>query len=163
MIDRILTFVENFSIGLLTLSCLLVSLINTISQQVFGVPLVWWGEFSKVCITYIVFMGCSATIRGRSMIKIDPISQIYPAAAPILNVLHYIGLITYCLIITYLGWKFTMFQSEVKIRLLSLDLPYSYLYAVIPVTGIMMFIRTVQNIAKDLFEVRTRCFDNEVD
>ena len=52
------------------------------------------------------------------------------------------------------GWLMAVLQLRTHQKTIILQIPLVYLYAILPLTGIMMFIRTVQVIHEDIQQLR---------
>jgi TRAP-type C4-dicarboxylate transport system permease small subunit len=47
------------------------------------------------------------------------------------------------------GWKMAALQARTFQKTLILQIPLVYLYAILPITGVLMFVRTLQVIHQD--------------
>ena len=62
--------------------------------------------------------------------------------------------LVFACILTYYGWLMAMLQLKTHQKTIILQIPLVYLYIILPLTGVMMFIRTVQVIHADIRKLR---------
>jgi TRAP-type C4-dicarboxylate transport system permease small subunit len=55
----------------------------------------------------------------------------------------------------YYGWKMAALQIMTEQKTIILEIPLVYLYAILPIMGVMMFIRTIQVMYQDFLDSRT--------
>ena len=128
----------------------LVSLfINVICRYGFNYSLSWSEELVREVIIYTTFIGCSAAIKNRSMIKIDALVQVVPGLKTPLNFFSHLATLGFSLFITYFGWNFAALQVTTHQKTIILGIPLVYLIGILPLMGVMMFLRTIQVIYED--------------
>ena len=83
------------------------------------------------------------------MIKIDAVVQIFPKLETILT--HYSNtlMLIFASMMFYYGYKMAELQVMTNQKTIIMQIPLVYLYAIMPVMGIMVFIRTVQVMIQD--------------
>lgn len=101
----------------------------------------------KLCVKsffFSTYIGCVAAVRSRALIRIDALPQMLPVLKKPLTLISHIAVLVFSGIMVYLGTRMTMmmFQDEYA-RTATLRVPEWYFYAVLPVMGVMMFIRTL--------------------
>ena len=67
-VDKCLTLFEDWTLFLTVMAALLALFANVILRYGFDYSLAWSEELVKLVIIYTTFIGCSASIRNRSMI-----------------------------------------------------------------------------------------------
>ena len=77
-IDKILTFFEEWTLFISVIIALIALFFNVVLRYGFNYSLAWSEELVREVIIYTTFIGCSAAIKNRSMIKIDASVQIFP-------------------------------------------------------------------------------------
>ncbi len=155
-LDKILTFFEEWTL-LITVMVALTSLfVNVVLRYGFNYSLAWSEELVREVIIYTTFIGCSAAIKRQQMIRIDASVQILPKLKiPLSFFSNFVTLIFACILVYY-GWLMAVLQLKTHQKTIILQIPLVYLYAILPLTGCMMFIRTIQVIHNDIKQVRAQ-------
>jgi len=154
-LDKILSFVEEWVLFISTFTALLALFANVVLRYGFNYSLAWSEELVREVIILTTFIGCSAAIKARSMIKIDALAQIVPRfKTPLTFFSNFVTLI-FAVIMVYYGWKMAALQVMTNQKTIIMEIPLVYLYAILPVMGVMMFIRTIQVIYEDLQQLKT--------
>ena len=143
-IDRALTFFEDWTLFLTVMAGLISLFINVVLRYAFNYSLAWSEELIREIIVYTTFIGCSAAVKNRSMIKIDALVQLVPKLKLPLGYFSHIVTLIYSVLIFYLGWKMAAVQVATFQKTIILEIPYVFLFAILPLMGAMMFIRTIQ-------------------
>ncbi len=78
VIDKILTFFEDWTLFLSVLGCLVALFFNVVLRYGFNYTLAWSEELVREVIIYTTLIGCGAAVKNRSMIKIDAVIQLVP-------------------------------------------------------------------------------------
>jgi len=77
-LDKILSFFEDWTLFISVMVALLALFINVVLRYGFNYSLAWSEELVREVIIYTTFIGCSAAVKNRSMIKIDATVQLLP-------------------------------------------------------------------------------------
>jgi len=154
--DRALTFFEEWTLFLAVMAGLISLFFNVILRYVFNYSLAWSEELIREIIIYTTFIGCSAAIKNRSMIKIDALVQLVPKLKLYLELFSNLVTLVFAVMIFYLGWKMAALQVATFQKTIILQIPLVFLYAILPLMGLMMFIRTLQVIYWDWLESKGR-------
>ena len=150
VVDFVLSQFENWTIFFAVMAGLVSLMANIILRYGFNYTLAWSEELIRHIITYTTLIGCSAAIKSRTMITIDALPQLVPVLRkPILFISH-LATLAFAVVITYLGWAAMMEQKKSGMDTILLLIPWWILYAMIPLMGAMMFIRTIMNVADDV-------------
>jgi C4-dicarboxylate transporter DctQ subunit len=155
IIDKILTFFEEWTLFISVMVALVALFANVVLRYGFHYTLGWSEELVREVIIYTTFIGLAVAIKNRSMIKIDALVQLVPRLKTPLNYFSNIVTIVFALMMLYYGCKMAALQVETDQRTIIMDIPLVYLYAIMPVTGATMLLRTIQVIYQDLNEYRT--------
>ena len=115
-----------------------------------NVSLYWSDEVVRKVIFFSTYIGCVAAVRSRSLIRIDALPQIFPVLKKPLTLFSHLAVLVFSSTMMYLGWKMTvmMFEDEYA-KTTTLQIPEWYFYAVLPLMGAMMFIRTLIVMVED--------------
>ena len=77
-LDKVLTFFEEWTLFISVLVALIALFVNVVLRYGFNYSLAWSEELVREVIIYTTFIGCSAAVKARSLIKIDASVQIFP-------------------------------------------------------------------------------------
>jgi len=148
-LDKILSFVEDWTLFIAVMVALLALFCNVVLRYGFNYSLAWSEELVREVIILSTFIGCSAAIKNRSMIKIDASVQLLPRLKmPLTYFSNFVTLI-FAVMMLYLGWKMAALQVQTDQKTIILQIPLVYLYSLMPLMGGMMFIRTIQVMYQD--------------
>ncbi len=154
VLDRILTFFEEWTLFITVMVALLALFVNVVLRYGFNYSLAWSEELVREVIIYTTLIGCSAAIKNRSMIKIDALVQLVPRLKMPLSYFSNFVTLIFAGMMVYYGWLMAALQVTTHQKTIILRIPLVYLYALLPLMGVMMFIRTIQVIYQDYQEQR---------
>lgn len=152
--DKVLGFIEEWVLFISTMAALIALFVNVVLRYGFNYSLAWSEELVREVIILTTFIGCSAAIKARSMIKIDALVQIVPVLKTPLTFFSNIVTLIFAAMMAYYGWKMAVLQSATHQKTIIMEIPLVWLYAILPTMGVMMFIRTLQVIHMDIKELR---------
>ncbi|MEJ2057952.1 MAG: TRAP transporter small permease [Desulfofustis sp.] len=144
-IDRGFKHFEEWALFIAVGTALVTAMANVILRKVTqNYSLYWSDEVVRKVIYFSTYIGCVAAIRSRSLIRIDALPQIVPVLRKPLALFSHFAVLVFAGIMIYLGWQMTMmmYQDEYA-RTATLRLPEWPFYAVLPIMGVMMLIRTL--------------------
>lgn len=153
-LDKVLSFFEEWTLFITVIVALLALFVNVVLRYGFNYSLAWSEELVREVIIYTTFIGCSAAIKNRSMIKIDALVQLVPKLKVILNYFSNLVTLIFCGMMIYYGWIMAVLQYKTHQKTIILKIPLVYLYAILPLMGAMMLIRTIQVIYEDTVQWR---------
>jgi TRAP-type C4-dicarboxylate transport system permease small subunit len=99
---------------------------------------------------YTTFIGTSLSIKKGAMIRIDALVQIFPKLKPGLSFYSNLLILFFAWMMVYYGYKMTLMQYTTHQSTIIMQIPLVIVYAIMPVMGIMVFIRTVQVLIQDI-------------
>jgi len=152
IVDRSFLFIEEWSLFITVSIALLTAMANVILRKVTNdYSLYWSDEVVRKVIYFSTYIGCVAAIRSRSLIRIDALPQLFPFLRKVLVLFSHAGVLVFAVIMIYFGTEMTMmmYQDEYA-RTATLRLPEWPFYAVLPMMGVMMFLRTAITIWEDV-------------
>ena len=152
--DKVLGFIEEWVLFISTMAALISLFINVVLRYGFNYSLAWSEELVREVIILTTFIGCSAAIKARSMIKIDALAQIVPSLKTPLTFFSNFVTLIFAAMMTFYGWKMALLQTATHQKTIIMEIPLVWLYAILPIMGVMMFIRTLQVIYMDIQELR---------
>lgn len=150
-VDRTLLFVEEWSLFAAVCTALTVAMANVVLRKVTSdVNIYWSDEVVRKVIFFTTYIGCVAAIRGRALIRIDAVPQIFPILKKPLTLFSHLAVLVFAGLMVRLGWQMTvmMYQDEYA-RTTTLQIPEWIFYAVLPAMGVMMFLRTLIVMVED--------------
>lgn len=152
MRSLILKFEENLA-ALFMGGLLFVLFLQVFTRYVLNDPLSWTEEVARYLYVYVVFLGASAAISDRSHVGIDFIVKALPATAQwIVALLVNLAILFVLTQLVYWGWRAAMRQWNLP--LVVLDIPYTWVYIVIPITAVLMTLRTLLIMREDYRAMR---------
>ena len=153
-LDKILTFFEEWTLFVSVIVALVALFVNVVLRYGFNYSLAWSEELVREVIIYTTFIGCSAAVKNRSMIKIDASVQLLPKLKMPLTYFSNFATIIFASIMIYYGWLMMMLQYRTHQKTIIMEIPLVILYAILPLMGVMMMIRAVQVVYQDVTEQR---------
>lgn len=154
VLDKILSFFEDWTLFISVMVALVALFLNVVLRYGFNYTLAWSEELVREVIIFTTFVGCSAAIKNRSMIKIDALVQLVPKLKTPLNYISNLATLVFATMMLYYGWKMAALQAATHQKTIIMQIPLVYLFAILPLMGGMMFIRTIQVMYQDIVEQR---------
>ena len=149
VLDKILSFFEDWTLFISVMVALVALFFNVVLRYGFNYTLAWSEELVREVIIYTTFIGCCAAVKNRSMIKIDASVQLFPKLKTLLTYFSNTVVLIFSVMMMVYGWQMAAMQARTFQKTLILQIPLVYLYAILPLTGVLMFIRTLQVIYQD--------------
>jgi len=149
IIDKILTFFEEWTLFLSVAAALVALCFNVILRYGFNYTLAWSEELVREVIIYTTFIGLGVAIKNGSMIKIDALVQLVPGLKTPLFYFSNLVTIVFALMMLYYGWKIAELQVITNQKTIILQIPLVYLYAIVPIMGATVLLRTIQVMHRD--------------
>lgn len=139
--DTILVF------GILSSAILL--FINVVLRFCFNSSIVWAEEYAKFAIIWITFSGCGAAVRCDAHMKITALLDVLgKKASKALNTLVIFISMGFSLFLVVYGWQVTASMMATMQTSPSMEIPMYWVYASIPLGGVLMLIRYSQSLAR---------------
>jgi len=154
VIDKVLTFLEDWTLFLAVMGALVALFFNVILRYGFSYNLGWSEELVREVIIYTTLIGCSAAVKNRSMIKIDALLQLVPRLKMPLTYFSNMVTMIFGAMMLYYGWKMAAMRAMPQQKTIIMDIPLVYLYAFLPIMGGGMILRTIQVMYQDFHEHR---------
>lgn len=149
-IDTVVTNIEEWSLFIIVMAALLSLFANVVLRYGFNYTLAWSEELVRIVIIYSTFVGASVAVKQRAMIRIDAIVQIFPKLKSGLTIYTNLLMLIFAGMMVYYGYQMTHLQFITHQKTIIMQIPLVIIYAIMPVMGIMVFIRTVQVIIQDI-------------
>jgi C4-dicarboxylate transporter DctQ subunit len=144
-VDRIFLFIEEWSLFIAVCLALLTAMANVILRKTTNdFNLYWSDEVVRKVIYFSTYIGCVAAIRGHQLIRITALPQVIPALKKPLALFSHLAVLVFAGLMIFLGSQMTLMMYEDEYaKTATLQIPEYYFYAVLPIMGCMMFIRTL--------------------
>jgi TRAP-type C4-dicarboxylate transport system permease small subunit len=142
-VDRLMSFFEDWTLFVSIMVALVAMFANVVMRYGFHHSLAWSEELVRDVIIYTTFIGCSAAIKNRSMIKIDATVQIFPFLLSPLSWFSNVITLIFSTMMMWYGFKMAQLQYITHQKSIIMQIPLVYLYVILPLTGLMMFVRTL--------------------
>jgi C4-dicarboxylate transporter, DctQ subunit len=156
VIDKVLGFIEGWLLFLATMGALIALFFNVILRYGFNYSLAWSEELVREVIILTTLLGCSAAIKARNFIKIDAMAQFFESLKTPLNFISNFVTLIFSSMMVYYGTKMVMLQAATDQNTIIMEIPLEYIYAIMPLMGVMMFLRTLQMIHQDILDLRAK-------
>ncbi|MEJ2037818.1 MAG: TRAP transporter small permease [Desulfosarcinaceae bacterium] len=148
-VDKILTLFEEWTLFVAVMVALLSLFASVVLRYGFNYTLAWPDELVRHVIIYTTLIGSSLAVRKRMMIRIDASVQLLPRLKVPLTYFSNLTLLVFAVWITYYGWIMAKLQIQTYQKTIIMQIPLVYLYALLPLMGVLMFIRLVQVFYED--------------
>ena len=144
-LDRLLRYLLTFLIGLLTVSVFLQVLI----RFVFKSPLPWTEEVSRIAFVYSIFVGATITVREKAHLNVDFVLVALPPGPA--RAIRLIGTGLVGIFLACMTWQGIAFVRATGVQVTPvMQVPFRYLYLIIPSSGAMMLLYLVLGTIEDL-------------
>ena len=153
-LDKVLSLFEDWTLFISVMVALIALFFNVVLRYGFNYTLAWSEELVREVIIYTTFIGCCAAVKNRSMIKIDASVQLFPKLKTQLTYFSNTVILIFSVMMMVYGWQMAAMQARTFQKTLILQIPLVYLYAILPLTGVLMFIRTLQVIYQDYWQAK---------
>ncbi|MDD2558454.1 MAG: TRAP transporter small permease [Desulfuromonadaceae bacterium] len=151
-IDKTLGAIEDWSLVVVVGIALISGLANIILRKTTTINLYWSDEVIRKSIYFCTYIGCSAAVRHRSLIRVDALPQIFPVTRKFFNFVSHLASLVFSTFLIWLGWGLLkMVYADEYATTATLQIPEWYFYAILPLVGCMMFIRILLVMWEDLF------------
>ncbi len=149
-IDAFITHLEEWTLFVIVMAALVSLFANVVLRYGFNYTLAWSEELVRIVIIYSTFIGASVAVKQRAMIKIDAIVQIFPRLKPALTFYSDILMLVFACMMTFYGYKMAYQQMLTHQKTIIMQIPLVVVYSIMPVVGVMIFIRTMQVMIQDI-------------
>ena len=150
-IDKSFSFFEDWTLFLTVAVALLTAMANVILRKTTSTFSIYWSdEVVRKVIFFSTYIGCVAAIRNRSLIRIDALPQIFPILKKPLTMISHLAVLVFSSAMIWLGGKMTYdAYFDEYLKTVSLQIPEWIFYLVLPLMGVLMFIRTLIVMVED--------------
>lgn len=153
MIKKILQCIDFLLKAILVItvaSFIVIVFAQVIARYVFNHSLSWSEELARILFTQMIFLAAPLAVLDQKHITVDIVLQYIPA-----NVKRYLMLVIYALSIVFFcflavsGYQFAIANTHQTTA--ALHIPMGILYAVIPVSAVLMIVNCLRVAAHEFF------------
>jgi C4-dicarboxylate transporter DctQ subunit len=148
-VDNVVSQIEEWTLFIIVIAALLSLFANVVLRYGFNYTLAWSEELVRIVIIYSTFVGASVAVKQRAMIRIDAVVQIFPKLKPGLTFYTSLLMLFFAGMMVYYGYQMTHLQYITHQKTIIMQIPLVVVYAIMPVMGVMVGIRTVQVMIQD--------------
>ncbi len=148
-LDKAASHFEEWTLFIIVIAALIALFFNVVLRYGFNYTLAWSEELVRIVIIYSTFVGASVAVKQRAMIRIDAVVQIFPKLKKGLTFYTNILMLVFAGMMIYYGYEMTHLQFLTHQKTIIMQIPLVIVYAVMPVTGMMVFLRTIQVMVQD--------------
>ncbi|WIV13020.1 TRAP transporter small permease [Proteiniborus sp. MB09-C3] len=142
--NKVLSKIEQYFIAILLLIVAVILFINVV-LRFFGTSMLWAEELARYAIVWITFVGASVCVYKGAHIGVDVIMNILgEKPKKILSLILALFSLIFSVVFTYFSFKITMNVHNTNQISSTMGIPMSIVYAAMPVGGILMSIRYIQ-------------------
>ena len=137
-------FEELAGSALLVLLCLVATL-QVAGRYLFATPLAWTEEFGTIVFSWLVFIGCSLALKKREHFVIEVFVDLLPGAPQ--RLVRRLALALVLLVsagLVFFGIRLCLFNAHVRTPVL--EISRAWIYAAVPVGGLLMLLRCLPQI-----------------
>jgi C4-dicarboxylate transporter DctQ subunit len=148
-LDAVVSLIEEWTLFVIVIAALLSLFANVVLRYGFNYTLAWSEELVRIVIIYSTFVGASVAVKQRAMIRIDAVVQIFPKLKPGLTIYTNLLMLFFAWMMVNYGYKMTHLQYVTHQKTIIMQIPLVIIYAIMPIMGVMVFIRTFQVMIQD--------------
>jgi len=142
---------------LLVVVCILAA-VQVVSRYVFENPFSWTEELATYLFVYLSFIGASLALKKNEHFAMEILCEKLPETLrSFTKIFVRILIFLCCAIIFWYGCRLTINAWNVKTP--ALEISYSVPYAAVPLGGILMMLRSLEALVKDLSKIFSNAED----
>ena len=140
VLDRTLKYALTLLSVILTVSVFLQVLI----RFVFKYPLPWTEEIARIAFVYCIFVGATIAVRENSHLQVDFLLVILPKR--VARAAVFLGMLLVGVFLISVTWQGVVLVLATGVQMSPvMQLPFKYLYLILPVSGALMLLYLVAN------------------
>jgi C4-dicarboxylate transporter, DctQ subunit len=143
LLDKVFSIFEEWTLFITVLAAMIALFFNVLLRYGFSYSMAWPEELVREVILYTTFIGCSAAVKNRSTVRIDAVVQLVPTLKFPLTMFSGIVNLLFAVMMVYFGWLLCVLQMKSAQATVVLRIPTVYLYAILPLMGLMMVFRVL--------------------
>jgi len=141
--------VEELFTGALVAVMIVSVVVSVFYRYVLSEPLPWTEEIVLLCMIWVCFIGASVAAKTKEHIVIDIVLAVVPRR--IARAMEAFSLSVVIILLAIIVWQGLILLDKTQfMRTTALGMPEGYMYAAVPVAGVLMIIHNVQHLYRDL-------------
>lgn len=141
VLDRALKYALTLLSVILTVSVFLQVLV----RFVFKYPLPWTEEIARIAFVYCIFIGATIAVRENSHLSVDFLLVILPKK--VARAAVFAGMLLVGMFLAFVTWQGTVLVLATGVQMTPvMQLPFKYVYLILPVSGALMLLYLVSNL-----------------
>jgi TRAP-type C4-dicarboxylate transport system permease small subunit len=129
--------------------------LQVLIRFVFKYPLPWTEEVSRIAFVYSIFVGATIAVREKTHLNIDVLLIVLPKGMA--RVITVLGLILVGIFLGFVTWEGIVLVWATGVQMTPvMQVPFQYLYLVVPASGALMFLYLVMELVDYLRKVGER-------
>lgn len=116
--------------------------LQVLSRFVLKYPLPWTEEISRIAFVYSIFVGATIAVREKTHLNIDLLLVVLPKGMA--RILTLFGSLLVGVFLCFVTWEGIALVRATGIQMTPvMQIPFQYLYLVVPVSGVLMLLYLV--------------------
>ena len=144
-----LKYFEEIIGSILFVIMLVVLVVQILSHQGIGAPLLWSEQLSKLIFIYMGYLGVVSCIKDNSHVSIDVlVNRFSPKWQTAVYVMNQVLILVALLFVLYISLP--ILERQTRFEIVSLNISYYYMYIALPIMTGLMIIRLIERTISDL-------------
>ncbi len=146
MIVKIIDRIEDVFISISIMIATLLVVVNVLLRTM-GSGLTWSEELIRYFLIWVTFVGMSVCARNSEHMSIEFIPQMLKGVAnKIVMAIIYVIALVFSIMLIWYSFQLVKFSLQTNQVTSGLSLPFYIIYAIIPLSGVLLVIRYIQQI-----------------
>nr|WP_303649910.1 TRAP transporter small permease [Desulfobotulus pelophilus] len=130
------------------MTALLGLFVSVVLRYCFHITFAGADELVRNTIILTTFIGLSAAIRKDRLIRVDAMAQLFPGLRFILTLISQGAVMLFAGLLIRFGMELVIMMHQTGQNTIIWNMPLWILYAILPVSGVLMAIRTAEELWK---------------
>ena len=144
-----LKYFEEIIGSILFVIMLVVLVVQILSHQGIGAPLLWSEQLSKLIFIYMGYLGVVSCIKDNSHVSIDVlVNRFSPKWQTAVYVMNQVLILVALLFVLYISLP--ILERQTRFEIVSLNISYYYMYIALPIMTGLMILRLIERTISDL-------------
>jgi C4-dicarboxylate transporter, DctQ subunit len=113
MLDRVLTFFEEWSLFLIIMIALVSLILNLLLRHCINYTLTYSEDIARMAVIYITCIGCCYSVKNRSIIKMEAVIILWPKSKIPLEYFCHFATILFAALAVHYGIELAELQSRI--------------------------------------------------
>lgn len=137
---------EDWSSGILVACGLLILFYGVILRYVLGLPTTWQDEIARIFLVWGILIGVASTLRENNHIRVDLFYRLFPKSIQRwIEFFANLVILSFFVFLVYSGSE--LISQKLHTGQESLNgLPLWFIYLIIPFSGLLLIIRTIEKL-----------------